>query len=347
LKVLIIGAGFFGSSIAIKIKENFKNSKVTLCEKKHDILLSASGKNQFRCHLGFHYPRSDKTIQECKKSFLDFDKYFNDTYLKSENFYAISRNDSKISFEEYLKSLDKNNLKYKIESNDLLKQQMIQGSIKVDEKIISISLVRKKLWKMMKNLNIEIKLNTKVHLHKEIKRDYDYIILCTYDENNKNLKNINYIKKEKYYYQLVEKILVKPPKIYQSKSFVILDGPFMCIDPYENSNYSILGSVKKSVVKSIASKIHNFDEFPALKKYLFKNSNLNIYSNIKNDFKNFFLNFEETKYFKSFFVVRATVKNKNDERVTRIINNNKIINVFSGKWVNCMTTAKKIVKMLK
>ncbi len=347
MKVLIIGAGFFGTSIAIKIKETYKNSKVTLCEKKNNILLSASGKNQFRCHLGFHYPRSDKTIQECKNSFLDFDKYFNDTYLNSENFYAISRNDSKISFEDYLKSLDKNNLKYKIERNNLLNQKMIQGSIRVNEKIISIDLVRKKLWKMLKNLNIEIKLNTEVSLYKEINGDYDHIILCTYDENNKNLKNINYIKKEKYYYQLVEKILVKPPKIYQNKSFVILDGPFMCIDPYENNNYSILGSVKKSVIKSINSKIHNFDKFLGLKKYLCKNSNSNIYSNIKNDFEKYFLNFEKTKYFKSFFVVRATVNNKDDERVTRVVNNNKIINVFSGKWVNCMTTAEKIVKMLK
>ena len=114
MKVLIVGAGFFGTCAAIKIREHFKKSKVTICEKKNNILLSASGKNQFRCHLGFHYPRSDETIQECKKSFSDFDKYFYNTYLKSDNYYAISNKNSKINFDDYLKSLDRNHLKYKI-----------------------------------------------------------------------------------------------------------------------------------------------------------------------------------------------------------------------------------------
>ena len=72
MKVLIIGGGLFGTSIAIKIRENFKNSKVILCERKNDLMLGASGKNQFRCHLGYHYPRSEQTIAECKKSFFDF-----------------------------------------------------------------------------------------------------------------------------------------------------------------------------------------------------------------------------------------------------------------------------------
>lgn len=347
MKVLVVGAGFFGTCAAIKIREHYKKSKVTICEKKENILFSASGKNQFRCHLGFHYPRSDETIQECKKSFSDFDKYFNNTYLKSDNYYAISNKNSKINFEDYLKSLDRNHLKYKVCKNNLLNQQAIQGSIQVDEKIININLARKKLWKILKSLQIDIRLNTKVIFNKKIFDDYDHIILCTYDQNNQNLKSINSIEKEKNYYQLVEKIIVKPPATFQNKSLVILDGPFVCIDPYGDKNYSILGSVKKSVIKSMNSKFHNFNNLPNVDKYSFKNSNLNIFLKIKKDFNKYFINFEKTRYFKSFFVVRATKKNINDERITKIYQNNKLITVFSGKWVNCMSSANKIVKMLK
>ena len=54
--------------------------------------MGASGKNQFRCHQGYHYPRSEKTIEECKKtSFNEFNKYFSGCYIKSENYYAISK----------------------------------------------------------------------------------------------------------------------------------------------------------------------------------------------------------------------------------------------------------------
>lgn len=347
MKVLIIGGGFFGTSIAIKIKENFKNSKITLCEKKEDLFLGASGKNQFRCHLGYHYPRSDQTIQECKDSFLDFDKYYNDTYLKTENYYAISKKNSKTNFDDYLSALDKNNLKYKISKHNLLNPKLIEGSIHVNEKIISINLARKKVWKILKSLNVDVRLNTEVSLNQKNLKNYDHVILCTYDKNNENLENINSIEKNKYYYQLVEKIIVKPPKIFQNKSFVILDGPFMCIDPYEKKNYSILGSVENSVIAKVNSRIHNFDYLKNLEEYLSIKKDLDVFLGIKKDFEKFFLNFEKTKYFKSFFVVRTTKKNKKDDRITEIQQNKKIITVFSGKWVNCITSANKIIKILK
>ena len=37
MKFLIIGAGFFGLSIAIKIKEKYPNSEVKIFEKEKDI----------------------------------------------------------------------------------------------------------------------------------------------------------------------------------------------------------------------------------------------------------------------------------------------------------------------
>ena len=91
MKFSIIGAGFFGLSVAIKIKEKYPRSEVIVFEKEKDILMGASGKNQFRCHQGYHYPRSEKTIEECKTSFKEFNKYFSDCYIKSENYYAISK----------------------------------------------------------------------------------------------------------------------------------------------------------------------------------------------------------------------------------------------------------------
>ena len=55
MKIAIIGAGFFGSTIALKLSEQHT---VHLYEKENNILNGASKVNQFRFHMGFHYPRS-------------------------------------------------------------------------------------------------------------------------------------------------------------------------------------------------------------------------------------------------------------------------------------------------
>ena len=65
MKIAVIGSGFFGSIISLVLS---KSHKVHLFEKEKDILNGASKINQFRFHLGFHYPRSPDTIREIKSS---------------------------------------------------------------------------------------------------------------------------------------------------------------------------------------------------------------------------------------------------------------------------------------
>ena len=71
-KIAIVGAGFFGLSIAFFLNRKFD---ITVFEKKTDILTGASRANQLRFHLGYHYPRSIKTLKEIQtmnKSLLNF-----------------------------------------------------------------------------------------------------------------------------------------------------------------------------------------------------------------------------------------------------------------------------------
>ena len=43
--------------------------------------------------------------------------------------------------------------------------------------------------------------------------------------------------------------------------------------------------------------------------------------------------------YKSFIVVRCTIKNINDERITKVNTSKNIIKIYSGKWISCMQTA--------
>ena len=347
MRIAIVGGGFFGAATALEIKKKFKNSDIDIFEKKQDLILGTSGKNQFRCHQGYHYPRSKITIKECLESFDSFKSNLGNTFLKSKNYYAISKNDSRINYENYIEVLNEMNLPFKKVSLDFFKKNTIQGAIEVEEKIINISKVRKFLKYLLAKKNINFFLNTHVNLNDSFLKSYDHVILTTYSENNENLKPFNLIKKNKIYYQLVEKIVIYPPKYLIKKSIVLMDGNFFCIDPYEERGLSILGSVKNSIIdKKNSVYAKNLLSNRYLESYLFINKKNSLFKKIKKDFCKVFKNFEKAKYYKSFYSVRSTYKNKNDDRITKIIKYKNLSIVHSGKWINCFSTGKKIAKSL-
>ena len=71
-----------------------------------------------------------------------------------------------------------------------------------------------------------------------------------------------------------------------------------------------------------------------------------LFPKIRKDFLKYFKYFNEAKYSKSFFVIRSTKRNKNDERTTDIEIDKKFISVHSGKWINCIEAAKTVSKMI-
>ena len=73
-KICIVGAGLFGCTIALVLSK--AGYFVDLYEKNPDIMSETSLKNQQRFHLGYHYPRSSKTISEIKSSFNIFTKFY-------------------------------------------------------------------------------------------------------------------------------------------------------------------------------------------------------------------------------------------------------------------------------
>ena len=85
--VCIIGGGFYGCYVAKKITENFKNINVELYEKNSNLLTEAGKNNQYRLHLGFHYPRSIETIKQTQEGSKIFIKEFNNFISKPKKKY--------------------------------------------------------------------------------------------------------------------------------------------------------------------------------------------------------------------------------------------------------------------
>ena len=134
-------------------------------------------------------------------------------------------------------------------------------------------------------------------------------------------------------------------KKFHNKSFVLIDGKFVCVDPYLGTKYHLLSDVKLSKLETIVGK------FPIFKNKNKKFLNKGIIKNKRNSrFEKFierssiYLPFlKNAKYVGSMFVVRTIKKNKErtDERTSLIKNHsNKIISILSGKWNNCVYLAK-------
>ena len=341
MKIAIIGSGFFGITLGLILS---KKHNVDIYEKENKILCGATSANQLRFHLGYHYPRSQKTILEINKSkdlFTSF--YGKKVFGKTFNYYLIAIK-SKVNFKKYKNFLIKNNLFYK-NKGLFIKNKLIEKSIITKEKILNIFNFKKKVLSKIKISKLNLKLKTEFS-RKKLK-DYDKIIVATYSNNNFILKRLGIKKLSDHKFELVEKIIIKLPKPYTKKSYVVVDGHFVCVDPYLGTKYHLLSDVKLSKLETRIGKFPTFKN--KNKKYL----NKGIIKNIKiSKFKSFirrssdYLPFlKDAKYIGSMFVVRTIKKNKEktDERTSSIhYHSKKILSVLSGKWNNCVYLAKNL-----
>jgi hypothetical protein len=96
----IIGGGWYGCHIAASFRA--LGFKVTLFERNSRLLHEASGNNQFRLHLGFHYPRHYGTRMQSRDGFSRFvERYPALSRPVADNLYAVPNGDSLIDFLTY------------------------------------------------------------------------------------------------------------------------------------------------------------------------------------------------------------------------------------------------------
>ncbi len=345
MNICVIGAGWFGCHIACKLIE--EGHEVKIFEKEKRIFFNASGNNQNRLHLGFHYPRSKKTIEFSKKGFLKFKKEYGFLTKKfNNNIYSISQsNDTKISFERYLKVFKNFNLKFKKlnnKNNTLKKFKNLGGSISCDEELLlvskSITYFKKKLASKI-IYNFEVKdLKKNKNKFKINNENFDCLINCT----GLGLE-LNYVKNLIYEYCVI--FLYKKKRSISDFALTIMDGPFFTLYPWSDKNEYGLYSVKDSrLLKN--KKIKNLEK-NVLKRINTKKLD-KIRINVENKFMNYYPRFRDDFTFKKYLPsYRTIIKNKNDTRVCKIFQKKNEITVFPGKIDHIFYAYDTIKKCLK
>ena len=338
-KCAVVGAGIYGITAAIKLRAN--GYHVDLYEAESDILQAASGINQYRIHRGYHYPRSTDTIKSCKNNESSFIKYYNKSIIDQdiEHFYSIATEDSLIDAKQYLNVLDETGLEWDIVDE----MPGCDLTIKVNEKLYNPCLLKEICHERIKGTGVNLILN-----HRVINEltGYQFKVYATYASLN-SLTD----KKQNYQFELCEKPLFKLPEQYKNKSIVIMDGPFMCFDPFADSEYHLGGNVVHAIHN------RNVGEFPEIppvyKNYLNKGIIKNPkYTNINRfieSAKRFFPDIKNAKHIGSMYTIRTVLPNKDntDERPTIVKQYDNNFVLFSGKVGNCVEASDIIINFIK
>ncbi|MDC1033218.1 hypothetical protein OAQ48_03550 [Candidatus Pelagibacter sp.] len=345
--ICILGGGFYGCYIAKKIKESFKNSEVEIYEKNTDLITEAGKNNQYRLHLGFHYPRSIETIKQTQEGSKIFIKEFGRFISKpKKNIYLIHKK-SHISFDTYKNIFKKLKISFKqikVEDLKFLKNpEIYQGALNTKEQVILIDKLIPFLKRFIKknckvNYNTEIKkINSKtgeiIDKNNKIKK-FDFIINATYTNPNLGLK-----KKYKIKYEVAGMVKIK--NTLKNTAITIMDGPFVSLYP-RNTTEASISSVKFTPIKK-------FKKLSNLKKYLrsaIKNKKITE-NKIINHSKNFFNN--NIKIFNKGLILAPKVKVFNDrfsERVSLVKQYHKTLSILCGKLDAAPLAYNKIKKII-
>jgi len=335
MKVLVVGAGIFGCSVALELFNS--NFDVTLIETNPSIMMGASKNNHNRIHYGYHYPRSLETAIQSLEGLNSFLENYTECIVKNfPNYYTIAKDGSHISSYDYVQFCNNVNIEYNFEfPNSLfLNKNLIDTSFKVKEPIFDWEILKQLIEQKIKKTNIKLKLNTSFFSvnHKE----YDYIINCSY-------ANINLINKflgaECIQFKLQDVIV--PIFRYNSKKIgiTIMDGPFCSIMPKGNTpNTFLLYHAKYSVLKETyeyeLSSIENVKD------------NVSILINDATRYFPFLSNAIFTDYWQT---IRALPITTNDERLSKVMVSKlypNLITVFSGKITTCVDVAKEVKQKL-
>lgn len=331
LNVAIIGAGWYGCHIASIMLDRNVNFKIF--DKSDDFFSGASGFNQNRLHLGFHYPRCSKTRFYSKKGFKIFKKEYPNLSEKiDKNYYCIHDSKSLIDFNTYKSIMRSEDLEFDIiENEDFFKLENIEGVINCNEEFINTNkakdFFKKKLGSFFQG-SFEVNESN----INDFLSNYDWVIDCSWGGYK------NYLP-DKIYYEACLYFVYESLLDYKV-GLTVMDGELFSLFPYENNFYS-LTSVKelplslhhtqkeaKEACNSFIMNKHAIND----KLDLFESEITSVFPDFKKYFK---LSHPETS-------IKTKFKSSADTRIVEHFIDNNLISIFAGK-IDTIFDAEKII----
>ncbi len=321
---IVIGGGFFGSTLGLFLKEYFDD--VVVIEQEIEILQRASYVNQARVHMGYHYPRSlitaFRSLANFPRFIADFDKAIKDDFDK---FYAIAKIGSKVNanqFYEIYKKMGAPISKAPSHTKALFNEKLIDEVFRVKEFAFDAKILKEIVLEKYEESGCKLRLNTKVqsienqedntinvHLEDDESINAKFVFNCSYSGLNTVLKNSR-LPLLNLKHEITEMALIDMPDELKNFSITVMDGPFFSIMPFPSRNLNTLSHVRYTPHGSWIDKENYNNGYDILKEYE-KKSNFRY---MINDAKRYIPMLEDAVYRDSIFEVKTVqVKNESDD----------------------------------
>lgn len=244
LHICIVGTGWYGCHAAMYLRN--KGITVSLYDKSNAFFTGASCKNQNRLHLGYHYPRSKVTIEECQEGYTQFIEMYPHAVVSFDKNYYLFHKDSKVNYDMYVNIFgDLKHDKVTISTLGIQTNNLDERMFRVEERLID-NVAAKEYFELhlqdcfvrTDTIDIQYKENgvfvNGIH--------YDYLLNCT----NNQWQPIPFPYKAMYenVCTLVYHISFDTPT-----ALTVMDGLFFSIYPYDieqklytvtHVNYSVI-----------------------------------------------------------------------------------------------------------
>jgi hypothetical protein len=211
---------------------------VQLFEKNDRLMQEASGNNQFRLHLGFHYPRHSGTRIQSRDGFSRFVERYSDLSRSvSENIYAVPKDTSLIDFDTYKLIMTATGIKYRTVEKCGLELQNVDGLLAADERVLLLEKSRSYFTNHLRgvaNLSSPVASIEEAERYVSVNgRRFDYLIDATWGHFSK-------VQTPTYYEPTLLLYFEGRPGM---PAVTFVDGPLYSIYPTEIDTIYTLSSV--------------------------------------------------------------------------------------------------------
>lgn len=322
MRVAVVGAGLFGATAAVEVARS--GASVTLYERHDDLLMGATRANQGRIHRGYHYPR-DPRAGELSQHADRFAARFSGAVIHGNTHRYVIAEDSRVDAERYREFCRTAGLRWMPATSWLVRSGLVLAA---GEAFLDVRKVRAILRRELQGVDVRCNAPTNVGL---LAQNYEHVIDATYGRHWP----------EPLRYEVCETALIELPPRYRGQSFVVMDGPFISLDPHGPAH--MLYDVQHSV--------HAVGEVPEhlaplLDRGIVRTKHTHVEAMLDTA-RRFLRHLGTPVYVGSLFTVRAVLPDDGtDARPTLIRTDGNITRILAGKLCTAPWAAEQVAQRL-
>jgi hypothetical protein len=338
MKLAVAGGGLFGCTAAIYAAR--AGHDVHLFEAKHQLMAGATASSFYRLHRGFHYPRSSATGLESRQAEKSFRAEYGSCVIDGgRQLYVVPEDDrNHVTVDDFRAFLDNEGLSFAEEG----------GVFSVAEPRVNVSGLAALVRQKVRDAGVKVHLGTTANA--AMRDEFDQIIVATYAHLNETLFALD-LPMVEYKFQVVERPIALLPQAFKDTSVVVIDGPYGCVDPLDDTPLHMIGHVTESIHASNVGWMAEVPEHlaPLIDQGLIRNPSASKFKSMVDDLGRYVPGVEKALHVGSSFVIRSVLANveSTDERPTLVKRcDDQVLQVFSGKLGTACRAAADIVAML-